>query len=159
MQSCGEANWEYSHTLYTFVEKHGDVLDAILKDKLKEGSYFYVHGGVDGDDRNNIRAIVEKHDNAVILASMGTFSTGINIKRLHNLVIVSPVKSIIRVLQSIGRGLRKGDGKDKLMVYDLADDLANSKTKKNFAYKHFVNRLEIYSREQFPYTITTVPIE
>ena len=145
--------------LYTFVEKHGDVLDAILKDKLKEGSYFYVHGGVDGDDRNNIRAIVEKHDNAVILASMGTFSTGINIKRLHNLVIVSPVKSIIRVLQSIGRGLRKGDGKDKLMVYDLADDLANSKTKKNFAYKHFVNRLEIYSREQFPYTITTVPIE
>jgi superfamily II DNA or RNA helicase len=145
--------------LYNFIEKHGDVLDVMLREKISEGQYFYIHGGVDGEDRNQIRGIVEESENAVILASMGTFSVGVNLKRLHNLILASPTKSVIRVLQSIGRGLRKGEGKDKLTVFDIADDLSNSKTAKNFAYKHFVERLKIYTNESFPYTITTVPIE
>lgn len=101
----------------------------------------------------------EPNTNVVILASSGTFATGINMKRLHNIILASPTKSVIRVLQSIGRGLRKGEGKDELVLYDIADDLANSKTKKNFAYKHFVERLAIYAKEQFPYSISTVEIE
>lgn len=145
--------------LYTFVEKHGDLLDAMLSKSIQDGSYFYVHGGVDSEERDQVRYIVENLDNAVILASMGTFSTGINIKRIHNIILASPTKSVIRVLQSIGRGLRKGEGKDELVLYDIADDLANSKTKKNFAYKHFVERLAIYTKEQFPYSISTVEIE
>jgi len=118
---------------------------------------FYVHGGVDADTRESIRAITEKEGNAIIVASYGTFSTGINIRNLHNIILASPSKSRIRVLQSIGRGLRKSETKNSVTLYDLSDDLTH-RNRKNFTLTHFEERLNIYNEESFSYKIDTVKI-
>ena len=144
--------------LFRYVEKHGKPLHDILKKKVaKDQKLFYVSGETDVDTRENIRAITEKENNAIIVASMGTFSTGINIKKLHNIVFASPSKSQIRVLQSIGRGLRKsGDGINTI-VYDIADDL-HWLTQKNYTLKHAAERINIYSKEKFKYKINEIKI-
>jgi superfamily II DNA or RNA helicase len=144
--------------LYRFVEKHGDKLHELIKERAGDRKVFYIHGGVEGEDRDAIRAIVEKHNDAIILASVGTFSVGVNIKRLHNVVFASPTKSVIRVLQSIGRGLRLAKDKDRLNLYDVADSLSNAK-KKNHTYQHLIERLKIYVKEEFTYRIVEVQIE
>ena len=144
--------------LFQYVEKHGKPLHDILKKKVSgDRKLFYVSGETDVDTRENIRAITEKEENAIIVASMGTFSTGINIKKLHNIVFASPSKSQIRVLQSIGRGLRKsGDGINTI-VYDVADDL-HWKTQKNYTLNHAGDRIGIYSKEKFTYKIDEIKI-
>ena len=144
--------------LFQFVEKHGKPLHDILKTKVaKDRRLFYVSGETDVDTREEIRAITEKESNAIIVASIGTFSTGINIKRLHNIIFASPSKSQIRVLQSIGRGLRKsGDGIDT-KVYDIVDDL-HWKSQKNYTLNHAAERIKIYSRERFNYKLWDINI-
>jgi superfamily II DNA or RNA helicase len=148
--------------LFQFVDKHGKPLHDLLKKKFDElprntRRLFYVSGETDVDTREEIRAITEKQDNAIIVASMGTFSTGINIKRLHNIIFASPSKSQIRVLQSIGRGLRKSaDGIDT-KVFDIADDL-HWKSKKNYTLLHAAERIKIYSKEKFDYKIHDINI-
>ena len=148
--------------LFHFVDKHGKPLHDLLKKKFDElprntRRLFYVSGETDVDTREEIRAITEKQDNAIIVASMGTFSTGINIKRLHNIIFASPSKSQIRVLQSIGRGLRKSaDGIDT-KVFDIADDL-HWKSKKNYTLLHAAERIKIYSKEKFDYKIHDINI-
>ena len=122
------------------------------------GQAEFTTDGTETDDREKIRAITEKSDNAIIVASFGTFSTGINIRNLHNIVFSSPSKSPIRVLQSIGRGLRVGDNKDSATVYDISDDLTY-KDKKNFTLTHFQERIELYNREGFNYEIHTVDLK
>ena len=92
--------------LFQYVEKHGTILKKLIEDKNENKKVFFVYGGVDTEERERIRAITEKSDNSIIIASYGTFSTGINIRNLHNIVFSSPSKSRIRNLQSIGRGLR-----------------------------------------------------
>ena len=87
-----------------------DLINSNTKDTRK---VFFIHGGVDTSERELVREITEKEDNAIIVASYGTFSTGINIKNLHNVIFASPSKSRIRNLQSIGRVLRKGKNKTK----------------------------------------------
>jgi len=119
---------------------------------------FMVYGGTDTEDRNNIRGIVELEDNAVIIASYGVFSQGINIKRLHNIVFGSPYKSQIRVLQSIGRGLRTADDKKHLQVFDIVDDLCYN-NKENFTLKHFHDRIGIYNEQEFDYDIVPVKLK
>ena len=104
--------------LYAYVEKHGEVLHDMIRDKADGRKVFFVHGGVDGKDREEIRHIVEQEKDAIIVASYGTFSTGINIKNLHNVIFASPTKSRIRTLQSIGRGLRVSDTKDSMTLFD-----------------------------------------
>ena len=141
--------------LFQFVEKHGKPLFKILN-KL-DRKVFFVFGGTDAIDRERVREIVEKEKNAVIVASFGTFSTGINIKRLHNVVFASPSKSRIRNLQSIGRGLRKTDDKENVTLYDIADDLSWKK-KTNYTLNHFSERINIYSTENFNYEIHSVRI-
>ena len=113
---------------------------------------FFVHGGVDVEDREEVRKITEEEDNAVIVASYGTFSTGINIKRLHNIVFASPSKSRIRNLQSIGRVLRKGEGKDMATLYDIADDIGGQ----NYTLKHLNERVNIYNDENFKYEVVRI---
>ena len=144
--------------LFQYVEKHGKPLHDILKKKVdKDRKLFYVSGETDVDTRENIRAITEREDNAIIVASLGTFSTGINIKKLHNIIFASPSKSQIRVLQSIGRGLRKsGDGINTI-IYDIADDL-HWKTQKNYTLNHAGERISIYSKEKFEYNINEIKI-
>lgn len=138
--------------LFNYVEKHGVELERLIKEKAGNRQVFFVHGETDSEDRELVRTLTEKGDNVIIVASLGTFSTGVNIKKLHNVIFAQPTKSVIRVLQSIGRGLRKADGKDKMKLFDLVDKLSRGKHK-NHTYNHFVQRLEIYNNEKFEYSI------
>ena len=139
--------------LYQLVEKHGKPLYELMKDFDRK--VFFVYGGTDAKTRNDIRGIVEKEKNAIIIASYGTFSTGINIRNINNVVFSSPSKSRIRVLQSIGRGLRTSASKDSIRLFDLSDDLSY-KSKINFTLNHFNERLNIYNEEQFNYKIDRI---
>ena len=142
--------------LYSRVEAHGEPLYNLIKDgAADERQIFYVHGGVDGEEREEVRSIVDREKNAIIVASYGTFSTGINIKNLHNVIFASPSKSRIRNLQSIGRVLRKGKNKNKAMLYDIADNIT-VKNKRNYTLNHLVERVKIYNEENFNYEIEKV---
>ena len=136
--------------LFQLVEKHGKYLNELIQKMCPDHLVFFVYGGTPVEDRENLRKIVEKNDKAIIIASYGTFSTGISIKRLHNIVFASPSKSRIRILQSIGRQLRKSQYKEKAKLYDIGDDLS-WKTWKNHTLKHFVERIRIYNIEKFDY--------
>jgi len=141
--------------LYQLVEKHGKPLYELMKDFDRK--VFFVYGGTDAKTRNDIRGIVEKEKNAIIIASYGTFSTGINIRNINNVVFSSPSKSRIRVLQSIGRGLRTSASKNSIRLFDLSDDLSY-KSKVNFTLNHFNERLNIYNEEQFNYKIDRIKL-
>jgi superfamily II DNA or RNA helicase len=142
--------------LFSRVEDHGKILfDMINSDIGENRKVFFIHGGVDVEDRELARSIVEVESNAVIVASYGTFSTGINIKNLHNVIFASPSKSRIRNLQSIGRVLRKGTKKFSATLYDIADD-CTYRSKKNYTLNHLVERIKIYNEENFNYDIITV---
>ena len=142
--------------LFNRVESHGTPLyELINKSVDKNRRVFYVHGGISTEEREKVREITEKESNAIIVASYGTFSTGINIKNLHNVVFSSPSKSRIRNLQSIGRVLRKGDSKTKAILYDIADDMTY-KSRKNYTLNHLIERIKIYNEEKFNYEIIQV---
>jgi superfamily II DNA or RNA helicase len=133
-------------------------LHTLLKTKIKEDrKLFYVSGETDVDTRESVREITEKEKNAIIVASIGTFSTGINIRNLHNIIFASPSKSQIRVLQSIGRGLRKSEDGRPTKIYDIADDL-HHKTNKNYTLQHAAERIKIYSKEKFNYKMYDINI-
>ena len=142
--------------LFQFVEKHGKPLYDIIEDKYKDRKVFFVYGGVTTDTREEIREIVENEKDAIIVASYGTFSTGINIRNIHNIVFASPSKSKIRVLQSLGRGLRQIGGTKHLRLYDISDDL--SILKPNFTLRHFHDRLNIYKEQKFNYKVDKVKL-
>jgi len=145
--------------LFQLVEKHGKDLFKSIEDKAeKDRKVFYIYGGVETEEREKARAIVENESDAIIVASYGTFSTGINIKNLHNIIFASPSKSRIRNLQSIGRGLRLGDNKVNATLYDIADDL-QYKSKENFTLKHFQERINIYNEEEFDYEIHNINLK
>jgi len=143
--------------LFQFVEKHGRILHDMITKKCPDRKVFFVFGGTDTETREQIRSITEKEEDAIIIASYGTFSTGINIRNLHNIVFASPSKSRIRNLQSIGRGLRKGDNKVSCNLFDIGDDL-QWKSKKNYTLTHMVERIKIYNEENFNYKLVRVPI-
>ena len=142
--------------LFQYVEKHGNLLYEIIKDKAGSSrKVFYVYGGTEVELRENVRAIVESEKDAIIVASYGVYSTGVNIKNLHNIIFTHPGKSKVRVLQSIGRGLRTSEGKSQATLYDIVDDLSY-KNQRNFAIKHFVERHKYYMQEKFPVKIYKV---
>jgi len=143
--------------LFQYVEKHGKDLYEMIKEKANDKNVFYVHGGVDADEREKIREITENSDGAIIVASYGTFSTGINIRNLHNIIFASPSKSRIRNLQSIGRGLRLKDNNSHATLYDIADDLTYNE-KENYTLAHFRERINIYSEEDFDYEIHNIEL-
>ena len=139
--------------LFQLVEKHGVLLYNEIK--TLDRKVFFVYGGTTTETREKIRAITEKETNAIIVASYGTFSTGINIRAINNIVFASPSKSRIRVLQSIGRGLRQNDDKSKVKLFDVSDNISY-KSRPNFTYRHFTQRLNIYKEEQFKYQINRI---
>ena len=144
--------------LYSRVESHGSILyEKINNSKLDNRKVFFVHGGVDTEERELVREITEQENNAIIVASYGTFSTGINIRNLHNIIFASPSKSRVRNLQSIGRVLRKGANKIKATLYDIADDCTN-KSRRNYTLNHFIERIKIYNEENFNYEIITIQL-
>ena len=138
--------------LYQRVDRHGKLLIQLIEDKLKKlkqfkRKTFFIFGGTATETREAVRAITEEQNDAIIVASYGTFATGINIRNLHNVMFASPFKSKIRNLQSIGRGLRLGDRKTKAKLYDLADDLTGN----NYTMRHFNQRTKVYESEGFEY--------
>ena len=145
--------------LFSRVESHGAILYEMINNKVSEGrKVFFIHGGVGAEDREKVRSITELQQDAIIVASYGTFSTGINIKNLHNVIFASPSKSRIRNLQSIGRVLRKGKDKVSAKLYDIADDFT-IRSRKNYTLNHFIERIKIYVSEQFNYDILTIDIK
>ena len=145
--------------LYARVEGHGRVIyDMINSNVLEQREVFFVHGGVAAEEREKVREITETQNNAIIIASYGTFSPGINIKNLHNVIFASPSKSRIRNLQSIGRVLRKGNNKTKATLYDIADDISY-KSRRNYTLNHLVERIKIYNEENFNYDIISIPLK
>ena len=139
--------------LFQLVEKHGVLLYNELK--TLDRKVFFVYGGTTTETREKIRAITEKETDAIIVASYGTFSTGINIRAINNIVFASPSKSRVRVLQSIGRGLRQSDNKDRVKLFDVSDNISY-KSRPNFTFRHFKQRLNIYKEEQFKYHINRI---
>ncbi len=145
--------------LYSRVESHGEILYKSINSSVDDvRKVFFVHGGVDGEEREEVRLITEQEKNAIIVASYGTFSTGINIKNLHNVVFASPSKSRIRNLQSIGRVLRKSKGKNTAMLYDIADDIS-SDGQRNYTLNHLIERVKIYNDENFNYELSNVTLK
>ena len=145
--------------LFARVEGHGEPLyNLINNNSIINRHVFFVHGGVATEDREKVREITESEDNAIIVASYGTFSTGINIKNLHNIIFASPSKSRIRNLQSIGRVLRKGSNKTKATLYDIADDISY-KSKRNYTLNHLIERIKVYNEEKFNYDIVNIPLK
>ena len=141
--------------LFQLVEKHGKVLYEQANNVIKDRKVFFVYGGTDTKTRENIRSIVENEKDSIIIASYGTFSTGINIRNINNIVFASPSKSKIRVLQSIGRGLRISKNKNSILVFDIADDISYNE-RRNFTLTHFTERINIYNEQQFAYEISRV---
>ena len=142
--------------LFSRVSTHGEPLyEMINKSKSDNRKIFFIHGGVDTEERELVRKITEQESNAIIVASYGTFSTGINIKNLHNIIFASPSKSRIRNLQSIGRVLRKSKEKVSATLYDIADDITHN-SKRNYTLNHLVERIKIYNEENFDYEIITI---
>jgi len=145
--------------LFNYVEKHGTILYNMLNKKVKEGrKVFFIHGGTDVEDREQIRRIVENEHDAIIVGSVGVLSTGTNIVALDNIIFASPSKSKIRNLQSIGRGLRVSDTKKSATLFDIADDFT-WKSKENFTLKHFFERIKTYSEEKFKFRIYKIQVK
>jgi superfamily II DNA or RNA helicase len=145
--------------LFSRVETHGAILyEKINNIKQGDRKVFFIHGGVDTEERELAREITERETNAIIVASYGTFSTGINIRNLHNVIFASPSKSRIRNLQSIGRVLRKGKDKVKATLYDIADDCTYN-SRKNYTLNHLIERIKIYNEENFNYEIVTIQLK
>ena len=145
--------------LAQYIEKQLMPLCQMIEDYSDENRKIYlIHGATPTDDREEVRRLVEKNDNCIIVASYGTFSTGINIKRIHNIVFASPYKSQIKVLQSIGRGLRLSSDKEQLTLFDLADDIQYN-NKVNYTLKHLTDRISIYNEQGFDYDIIPVKLK
>jgi hypothetical protein len=148
------------HTLimYSRVEKHGQILYDLIRKKTDK--VFFIHGGVSADERERIRQVVDKaEEKYIIISSYQTFQLGVNLPNLHNIIFASPSKGKIRVLQSLGRGLRKAKGKTIFQLFDIADDLALSKTDKNYTLNHLAERLKLYVAEQFKWKLKEIRLE
>ena len=141
--------------LFNFVNKHGVPLNEMMEAQISDRPIYMIHGKTDVDEREDIRKVVDKNDECVLLASYGTCSTGINIKNIHNIIFASPSKSVIRVLQSIGRGLRTSESKNKATLYDISDNLSYKKYV-NHTMKHLDERIKIYTNEDFDYDLLKI---
>ena len=146
-----------SLVLFNFVESHGKILHDMISDENEDKPIFFVHGGTDAHQREEIRKIVNGEKNAILVASYGTCSTGVNIPNIDNVIFASPSKSVIRVLQSIGRGLRKSKNNKITKIYDISDNMSY-KSYKNHTFKHMDERIKIYNNERFPYNMINITI-
>lgn len=143
--------------LFNFVARHGDVLQQMIS-KMTDRPVYFIHGGVDADDREKIRKLLDDKNDAIVIATASLMSTGVNIPSIENIIFAVPSKSTIRVRQSIGRGLRLKDGKTVCNLYDISDDMSY-KAYKNTTLKHLEDRVKIYEKEQFEYIIKKLDIQ
>ena len=143
--------------LFNYVEKHGKVLEKMLMDKDSNRQIFFIAGETDVEQREAIRKATEEEKNAIIVASSGVLSTGVNIKNLQYLIFAHPYKAKVRNLQSIGRVLRLDDKNNKAVLYDIIDDL-HWKKRNNYGLKHWKERLSIYLKEKFDYDYSVITL-
>ena len=125
---------------------HGEELLRVLRESTNKQVHF-VHGAIEIEEREMIRKLMEEHDNVACIAISKIFSTGINIKNLHNIIFAAIGKARIKIIQSIGRSLRKHSSKKLATIFDIWDNL-------RYGNKHMVERLALYDREQIPYSVT-----
>lgn len=121
---------------------------------------YYIDGSVKAEEREHIRFQIENDDNCVLVASFGTTSVGVSIKNLHNLVFAQGLKSRIKIIQSIGRMLRKHKSKIVSYVYDIVDIIKydDEYRKYSYAYSHSRKRREYYDFLKFPVNIKKIDI-
>ena len=115
----------------------------------KNPDWVFISGDMKVKDRQSEYAEISEADNKVIVATYGVAAVGINIPRIFNLVLIEPGKSFVRVIQSIGRGIRKAEDKDYLHVVDITSNLKYSK-------RHLTKRKAFYKEQGFPFTVTKV---
>lgn len=140
---------------------HQDLGQALYKNlrNTYDGEVYYVDGNTNSDVRERYKAKMEEGTNKILVASFGTFSTGISINNIHMVAFTESFKSDVIIRQSIGRGLRKHKTKDKVIILDFVDDLRYSEKDgsiwKNYLYKHGDVRKGIYDEQKFPVTKKT----
>ena len=162
--------YEHRHDVLKFIIDHSKPTDNMLilvthkahlqstleylKKLYPDRNISEISGDVKTKTRENIRTGIENEEGAIIVATYKTMAAGVNIPKLHSVVLYSNSKSRIQVLQSIGRGLRLHKSKNKVIIYDIIDDLSyktrTGKTKKNYCMQHYDERLEFYKEQNFP---------
>lgn len=145
--------------LFEKVKKHGIPLFNLIKCSVPEKKVLYIDGNISNEQRLNIINYMKTHNDVILIASYGTFSTGINLKNLYNLIFASPFRSKIRLLQSLGRMLRKMDNKNQVNIYDLVDDLSYKSYQNNVLDQFISDRLVYYDAEKTNYKIYKINIE
>jgi superfamily II DNA or RNA helicase len=143
-------NKKNSLVLFFRIE-YGNRIYDLLRQKTNR-RVFYIDGSTDKGLRELQKAELEEGEGKILIASFGTFSTGINIKNIHTIYLTESFKSEVIIRQSIGRGLRKHKDKEKLIIVDFVDDFCDGRFK-NYLYKHSLARQEIYREQKFPYSI------
>ena len=142
---------------------HLKAIEEYLIENLPDKySVYIVYGDIKPTERENIRKLMDVEENVILLGTYATLSTGINIRRIHHVIFASSYKSKIKILQSIGRGLRTHDSKEKMVLWDLVDDLRwttrNNTMGKNHVFKHFEERLKYYDEQEFKYFTKSINI-
>ena len=157
---CDLVNKTKKNTLILFHNvkaNYGKRMQERLYELSKEKDIFYIDGETDVEKREYFKQSLEEGHNKVLIASFGTFSTGISVKNIHNIVFSESFKSDKIIRQSIGRGMRLHESKTKTNIIDICDDFSFNGDK-NFLIKHMEKRLEIYDGQGFPYKLYSVDL-
>ena len=129
--------------------KHGEILYESIKNTCPDKKCYFIRGDVDVEDREEVKKIMERESNVIVIAISKIFSTGINIKNLHYIVFAGGGKAKVKIVQSIGRGLRLHKDKSRLIIIDIADQLY-------YGYRHMTKRISLYSKEKIKYGIKKI---
>jgi superfamily II DNA or RNA helicase len=132
-------------------DSYGKRIYDYLREKTSDKIVFYVDGSTPPGLRDEYITRMEEGEDKILVASFGTFSTGISINNIHNVYFVESYKSEKIVRQSIGRGMRLFDGKERVNIIDFVDDFSLTKNSKNYLLKHGEERMKIYRDQGFPY--------
>ena len=141
--------------LFSYIDHGKEIFNRIKLSTDKP--VFYVSGEVKGDKREEIRKDIANYEEAILIASIQTFGEGINIRNINNIVLSFPIAGSERLLQAIGRGLRKYENKSACHIYDLCDDLSVKK-KINATLKRMIKRAEIYASEELKYKVIKIKL-
>jgi superfamily II DNA or RNA helicase len=138
-------------------DEYGKQIWNLIREKTSDKEVFYVDGDTDESLREEYKGRMAAGGNKILIATYGTFATGISINNIHNIFLVESYKSEVLIKQSLGRGMRKMEGKEKVNVIDFVDDFSSSKYQ-NYLVKHGEVRLQIYKKEGFEYKIFKVKL-
>jgi superfamily II DNA or RNA helicase len=138
-------------------DEYGKHIWNLIREKTNDKEVFYVDGDTDEGLREEYKTRMASGGNKILIATYGTFSTGISINNIHNIFLVESYKSEVLIKQSLGRGMRKMEGKEKVNVIDFVDDFSSGRYQ-NYLMKHGEVRLQIYKKEGFEYKIFKVKL-